>query len=244
MSDLFEINAAERVEFGKGATRRLRREDRVPAIIYGAGKEPQAIVLEQNEIAHVLENEAAYSHILKIKMDNKTQRVVLKAIERHPFKPKIEHVDFLRVKATDKLTMNVPLHFEGGDECPGVKEGDGENVGVVIEMMTELEIKCLPADLPEFIAVDISHMTLGQTLHLTDVKLPSGVELAAGEIDAEHDHPVVAVQVPKEEIIEEEPVEQEAAEGEAQDAAAEGEEGAEGEAQEGEQAGEEEKKED
>src|SRR3990167_4661973 len=183
MADLFEIKAQPRAQFGKTASRRLRRENRVPAIIYGAGKDPEAIVLEQDAISHMLENEATYSHILKVKLDNNTQQVVLKALKRHPFKPKIEHVDFLRIRATEKLFMKVPLHFVGGDVCPGVKKGDGENLGVVSQMASDLEIKCLPANLPEFIEVDISHLELNQTLHLSDIKLPAGVELAAGEID-------------------------------------------------------------
>ncbi len=212
MAQLFELNAENRTTTGKAAARRMRRDEgKVPAVVYGAGKEPQSITLLHNEISQALNYEAVYSHILTLKIDGKSEQVVLKNLLRHSTKPRIMHVDFLRVKAKEKITMKVPLHYLGEEEAPGVKEG-----GVVSKLMTELEISCLPAHLPESIDIDISKLELDQSLHLSDIKLPSQVELAAGEIDEEHDQAIVNVHIPRVvEEPEEAPAEEEAAEGEA-----------------------------
>lgn len=224
MADIFNLTAQARTEFGKSATRKLRnQEDRAPAVIYGAGKKTINISLSHKDIWYALEQEAVYSHILKVNVDGKIEQVVLKAVHRHPSRQQILHVDFLRIKAKEKLTMNVPIHFLNEEEAPGVKDG-----GVVSKHMTEVEIRCLPADLPESIDVDISHLELDQVLHLSDLKLPAGVELAIGELDEEHDQALVSIHIPKEEP---EPEVEEAAEAEAE--IAEGEEAvAEGEGEE------------
>lgn len=219
MSTGFEIGAQVRTDSGKATSRRLRHAGFVPAIIYGAGKEPQMITLPHDSILHALEQESFFSHILTVKLDNgQSEQVVLKDVQRHVYKPKIEHVDFFRVSATEKLTMHVPIHYIGEEASAGVKDG-----GVVSKLMTDIEIKCLPANLPEFIEVDITNLELDGALHITDIKLPSGVELAHS-VDEAHDHPIVSIHVPKEEVIEE-PVAEAVAEGEA---------GTEGESAEGE----------
>ncbi len=210
----FSLEAETRETLGKGASRRLRHANRVPAIIYGAGEAPAAITLEHNKIMHALSHEAFYSHILDLKTADRIEKVILKAVQRHPAKPRILHVDFQRVRADQKIHMHVPLHFKGEDVAPGVKAG-----GIFSHLMADVEITCLPGDLPEFIEVDVSSMALDDTLHLSDIKLPKGVVLVAFAHGVEgHDHPVISIHVPK--IIEEEaPVVEAAAEGEATDAA-------------------------
>jgi len=195
MTDLFELKAETRKDSGKANARRLRRiEDRVPAIVYGAGKEAHSISLSHNDILHAFANPAVFSHILDLQIDSqKSEHVVLKNILRHTHKPKILHIDFLRVKAKEKITMNVPIHLVGEEESPGMKD----HGGVLTKSMTEVEIRCLPANLPEFIELDMSKVELEQTLHLSDLKLPSGVELTILELDEEHNHPIVSVHVPK-----------------------------------------------
>ena len=138
---------------GKGASRRLRRTGQVPGIIYGGEKDPELISLAHNELVLHLENEAFYSHILTVKSPSGEQKVVLKDVQRHPAKPFILHIDLLRVKASEKLKMQVPLHFIGEDKAPGVKQG-----GVVSHNIVDVEVSCLPGDLPEFIDVDVSGM--------------------------------------------------------------------------------------
>ena len=191
----FELKAEKRHDIGKGASRRLRREqEKLPAIIYGADKAPQSIMLGQNELFHALENEAFYSHILTLHVDGSKEQVVLKALQRHPTKPKILHADFMRVNAKEKLRMQVPLHFIGGDVAPGVKQRGG----IVSHSINDIEITCLPNALPEFIEVDLSAMELDQTLHLSDIQLPKGVEfVTAPEAGSESDHPVAAIHLPR-----------------------------------------------
>lgn len=228
----FEFTAESRKDHGKSIARRLRRiEDRIPGVVYGAGKEAQSITLLHKELLHALESEAVFSTILDLTVDGKKEKVVIKDIQRHSHKPKILHVDFLRVSAKDKITMHVPLHFIGEEEAPGVKEG-----GVYTKNITDLEIRCLPSDLPEFIEVDVSKMNLEDTVHLLDLKLPSGVELTLQELDEEHNHPVVTLHTPRvvkedieaeaheAEVAEEAAAESAAAEEEAAPEAAEGEE--------------------
>jgi large subunit ribosomal protein L25 len=191
----FEIEATLRRDVGKGASRRLRRADNVPAVIYGGGKEATSLTLLHKSIAKALENEAFYSHILTLKTDGESERVILKAVQRHSFKPRIMHVDFQRVRADEKLQMNVPLHFTGDESAPGVKEG-----GVISHLASDVLVSCLPANLPEFITVDISAMTLNQIIHLSDLTLPEGVELA--DLAHGNDKGLVSVHIPR--VVEEE----------------------------------------
>lgn len=222
MSAIFELNAREREALGKGASRRLRRQEQVPAIVYGSDKPAQSLTLAHGEVLKALQYEAFYSHILTLHIDGKAQKVVLKDLQRHPFKPKIMHMDFLRVDAKHKLTMNIPLHFTGEEESPGMKEE-----GLLTKHMIDLEIRCLPADLPEYINVDISTLAIGEAVHLSQVQLPKGVELAHKPEDALHDVIVVSIHEPRDIAAEEAA---EAAAAEAASAEAHAEEGAEGEA--------------
>ena len=191
MQDSYEIIAVSRDVQGKGASRRLRREGLVPGIVYGAGKEPQMFATNHNDLIHQLENEAFYSHILKVKIGKKTEQVVLKDLQRHPSKPFVTHLDLQRVVMDEEIRMTVPLHFEGEEGCPGVKLG-----GTALHAMSDLEIECLPSDLPEYIAVDVSTMEIDDVIHLSEVKLPKGVTLVgADQIDEENDPIVVSVEI-------------------------------------------------
>ncbi len=190
MSSEFVLTAEPRTEQGKGASRRLRREGKVPAILYGAGKDPVPLSVNHNELLKQLENEAFYSHILTVELDGKTEQAVLKDLQRHPAKPFILHLDLMRVSAGEKIRVNVPLHFVGEDVAPGVKIGGG----IVTHAVTEVEISCLPKDLPEYIEVDLSALELGESLHLSDLKLPPGVELVQLLQGEEHDVAVAAIQ--------------------------------------------------
>ncbi len=192
MSISFELNAETRSDLGKAASRRLRRlDDRTPAVVYGAGKDAQSVTLSHKELSMALEHEAVYSHILTLKVDGKAEQVVLKDLQRHPYKPVIMHADFLRIKAKEKLNMNVPLHYINEDSAAGVKDG-----GIVSHLMNEVEIRCLPANLPEYIEVDVAELAIDSSLHLSDIKLPKGVEFAV-ELDSEHDQPIVSIHKPR-----------------------------------------------
>jgi len=192
MSSNFTVTAQLRTDMGKGASRRLRHANKVPAIVYGGDKEPTLITLAHNEMIHSLDDEAFFSHILSLNLDGKTEQVILKDLQRHPAKELIMHVDFQRIVAGTALHVNVPLHFINENVAPGVKQG-----GNVSHLKTELEISCLPQDLPEYIEVDIASLDVGESLHLSDIVLPTGVtilELAQGEV---HDSPVVSIVMPR-----------------------------------------------
>lgn len=189
--NLFEINAEPRGLQGKGASRRLRRDGKVPGIVYGAGKPPVAIELSHNILKQQLAHEAFYSHVLTLKLAGASERVVLKDLQRHPFKPVVLHLDLLRVSEEEKLTMRVPVHFLNEESCVGVKR-DG---GTVSHLVSEIEVQCLPRDLPEFITVDLAAVEAGQTLHLSDIQLPPGLEPMAA-VHGE-DPAVVSVNAPR-----------------------------------------------
>jgi large subunit ribosomal protein L25 len=186
----FTLNAKIRTDEGKGASRRLRRlEAKLPAVIYGGSTPAQSITLELKELVKALENEAFYSHVLTINVDGTPEKAVIKSLQRHPAKGTPMHADFLRVDATHKLTMHVPLHFINQDTCVGVKTEGGE----LSLMAADLEVACLPADLPEFIEVDLLNVHIGTTLHITDIKLPKGVEVPALALGHDHDQPIANV---------------------------------------------------
>ena len=172
----FALNAEVRSDLGKGASRRLRRNvAMVPAVIYGGDKAPQSISLLAKELAKLLENEAAFSHVLHLNVAGTQESVVIKALQRHPAKGYVLHADFQRVVAGQKLTAHVPLHFINEATSVGVKQQGGE----VSHTISEVEVSCQPQDLPEFIEVDLAAVEVGQNLHLSDLKLPKGVELVA-----------------------------------------------------------------
>jgi len=187
MSTQHTIVAEFRKDVGKGASRRLRREGKVPAIIYGGHAEPVSLTLNQSELLHESEHESFYASIIDIKVDELTQQAVVRDMHRHPFKPVIMHVDFMRVSAGEVLTISVPIHFLGEDISPA-----GKASGVIIQHhMTEVEIEALPKDLPEFLTVDLSAMDVGESVSLSEIQLPEGVTIPALESDDEHD-PTVA----------------------------------------------------
>lgn len=199
----FTVTATKRSGVGRGASRRLRYADQVPAIVYGGGKEPQPISIEHRPLMHALENEAFYSHILTLEIDGEKERVVLKDLHRHPYKPRLMHMDLQRVSETEKLVMRVPLHFIGADVSPGVKQAGG----VVSHLLSEIEVRCLPADLPEYIEIDMSPLNLNETVHLSQLKLAKGVEIVA--LAHGEDKPVVTIYIPRaivETVVEAAPV--------------------------------------
>ncbi len=191
MSSDLTISAQVRSDAGKGASRRLRHADRVPGIVYGAGKEPVMISLLHKDLVHETENEAFFSSILDLDVDGNHEKVVVQDMQRHPAKKRLMHIDFLRVDATTKLTMNVPLHFINEEDCVGVKE-DG---GTIIHVATELEIQCLPADLPEYIEVDVLNLKLGDSIMMSELVMPEGVESVVLSHGEDHDQPIAAVQM-------------------------------------------------
>ncbi len=186
----FELIAEPRSDLGKGASRRLRREGKVPAVLYGSHQESVSISLSANELDKSLKHEAFYNHILKLQLADKTERVVLKDLQRHPYKPIVLHVDLQRISESEKLHMHVPLHFTNEEKCVGVKLGGG----TISHHTVEIEIHCLPKDLPEFIEVDMTEADIGTILHLSDLKLPEGVVIPALlHGDEDQDIPVVSV---------------------------------------------------
>jgi len=207
MSVTFQLNAELREAKGTGASRRLRRMGKVPAVIYGAGRDPVSLSLDHNEILHNLESESFHTAILEVRAGKDTQQAILRDVQMHPFKPRILHVDLQRVSATEKLHMKVPLHFLGEDTCPGVKTQGG----LVSHLMTEVDVTCLPSQLPEFIEADVSRLNLNESLHLSELKLPDGVEITSMAHGGE-DHAVASVLMVRH--VEEEAVEGEEAEAE------------------------------
>ena len=209
-SNEFVLEAKPRADVGKGASRRLRRlENEIPAIIYGAGKDPLSITLSHDAMFHAVEDEAFFSSILEIDVAGNKESVIIKDLQRHPAKPVLMHADFLRVRADVELTVNVPLHFLNEDTCVGVKLENGQ----VSHLINELEISCLPKNLPEYIEVDMVDVHTGDSVHISDLTLPEGVtsiDLAQGE---ENDLAVAAVNEIR--IVEEPEETGEAAEGEA-----------------------------
>lgn len=206
MSSVFELSATLRTDMGKGASRRLRRSEQVPAVLYSKTTEATPITLDHKKVLLALQKEAFYSHILTIDVNGKKEKAVLKAVQRHPYKALIMHLDFLRVSAKEKIVMHVPLHFLNEEMAPGVKEG-----GIFNKQHNEVEIRCLPGDLPEYIEVDCGNMALDAVIHLSEVKLPKGIELMAlSHGEASHDFPIVSLHRPHAVAADEEVVVEEA----------------------------------
>jgi large subunit ribosomal protein L25 len=188
MSSIFEFLAESRSRSGTNGAKAVRRQGKVPAVIYGGSGEPQLLELQQNEVAKHLQQEAVYSHVLEIKIDGKAEKAILKGIQRHPSKAHIVHMDFLRVSASDKLRVHVPLHFMNEEDSVGVKKG-----GVVTHSMVDIEVNCLPSALPEYIEVDLSSIDVGESIHLADIKVPDGVEIIALAHEGGNELPVVSI---------------------------------------------------
>jgi large subunit ribosomal protein L25 len=196
MSEEFNLIAEMRDDQGKGASRRLRRQGKVPAVIYGAGRDPRNLMFDHNKVLRQLEDPSFYSSILNIKVGEKSRAAIVKDIQRHPSKKQIIHIDLQRIVEDEQIKMQIPIHYLGEEDAVGVKIGGG----TVTKLMTELEISCLPKDLPEFLEIDISELELDQMLNVSDIPLPDGVEIS--DIIKEQDQAIVSIQEIKE-IIEE-----------------------------------------
>ncbi|MFA5018769.1 MAG: 50S ribosomal protein L25/general stress protein Ctc [Methylobacter sp.] len=192
MSNVFEFVAESRGQSGKSAARRARRAGNVPAVIYGGHGEPQMLLLNHNEVIKHLAHEAVYSHVLGVNIDGKTERVVLKGVQRHPAKFQVLHMDFLRVTMSEALKVHVPLHFVNEQTSIGGRKG-----GIVTHAMIDVEVSCLPAALPDYIEVDLGGLDIGESAHLSDIVLPAGVEIVALAQGPEHDHPVASMMASK-----------------------------------------------
>jgi large subunit ribosomal protein L25 len=190
MKTSFELDAEFRETQGKGASRRLRHEGKVPAILYGGHLGARALTLSHQKLALMLDNERFYSTILNLRVGDQSQAAILKDVQRHPYKNAVVHVDFQRVEENEKIRISIPLHFKGASVSPGVKNQGG----LVSHMRTEVEVSCLPKDLPEFVEVDISGLSLNESIHLSQLKVPEGVILV--EI-AKEDAAVVAIHSPR-----------------------------------------------
>ena len=188
MSNVFEFVAESRGRLGTGAARGERRQGKVPAVIYGGHAEPQTLVLSHNDVVKHLEHEAVYSHVLDVKVDGKVQKAILKGVQRNPAKFQILHLDFLRVSMSEAIKVHVPLHFMNESTSVGGKKG-----GIATHSMVDVEVTCLPSALPEYIEVDLAKLDIGESIHLSDLVLPKGVEIVALHQGPEHDLPVVSM---------------------------------------------------
>ena len=211
----FELNCSVRTDLGKGASRRLRRLDNnIPAVLYGGDKDPIALTIAHKDIARATENEAFFAHIITLKIGNKKEQAVIKALQRHPARAIILHADFLRVSATHTIIVKVPIHFLNEETCVGVRLGGGN----IIRTMNEIEVSCLPKDLPEYIEVDMLEIDLGESVHLSEITLPEGItSVALSHGEDSIDLSIAIVQAPK--GIAEEDEELEGEEGEEAEAA-------------------------
>lgn len=197
------LEAQVRTDMGKGASRRLRRlENKVPGIIYGGSKDPLSILVLHNKLVKALESEKIYSSVFDITVDGKVEHVILKALQRHPYKPLVLHMDLQRVSPKDTLVKLVPIHFLNEDSAKGVKAG-----GMISHSMTQLEVKCQAKDLPEFIECDLKEVGLNEVVHMFDIKLPKGVQFTVDLKDESHNHPVVSIHTPKVNTVDAEEVE-------------------------------------
>jgi large subunit ribosomal protein L25 len=191
MAQGFVVNAEPRDEQGTGASRRLRRTGRLPAIVYGGNKAPQALSVNHNELWKSLKQESFYSKILTLKIGSESEQVVLKDLHRHPVRDEVMHMDLQRVLADVAIRMRIPLHFKGEAVAPGVKTGGG----IFEHLANEVEVECLPKFLPEFIEVDVSAMEVNDAIHLSQLTIPEGVALV--ELKHDNDQAVVAVHLPR-----------------------------------------------
>jgi large subunit ribosomal protein L25 len=189
MSKTYSLKATKRADQGKGASRRLRHAGGVPAIVYGAGAEPVSITLSHNELIRNLQEEAFYSQLITLDVDGSTEVVVLRDLQRHPAKNLVMHADLQRIQADQAIRVSVPLHFTNVEIAPGVKiQG-----GAINQLMTNVEVSCLPKDIPSYIEVDMQAVEKGQILHLSDLKLPEGVSLPQLALGQDHDQAIVAI---------------------------------------------------
>ena len=190
MAEQIVIRAERREALGKGASRRLRRlGDKAPAILYGGGVDPVPLSIAYRELGRAMQQEAFFSQVLHVQVEDKTQACVLRELQRHPATERVQHIDLLRIREDVAMHLHVPIHFVNEDRCVGVKLGGGR----LTHNLIEVEVRCLPKDLPEAIDVDVEALDVGDSLHLSDLKLPQGVEIPALALGADHDTPVVGV---------------------------------------------------
>ena len=194
----FEVVATPRGALGTSASRRLRRSGHIPAILYGGGKDPIPLSLEENRIRKQIENEAFAAHILTVKVEDEESQAVLKSVHRDPATDRVIHMDFQRISASSEIHMHVPLHFVNEEDCPGKRAG-----GIVTHLLVEVEVGCLPKDLPEYVEVDMASLDVGDSVHLSELALPEGVHLMALAHNPDNDQPVVSVQPPQKLEVEE-----------------------------------------
>lgn len=192
MASSYVFDAELRKDLGRGHSRRLRVEGKIPAVIYGGNAEPVGIALDHNKVNKALEDEATYSHILTLRIDGKDETAILKDMQRHPSRPIILHMDFQRVTESQKIKVHVPLHFLNQETSVGAKKG-----GVVTHALVDVEVTCLPARLPEFIAIDMAKLDIGQSVHLSDIKVPPGVQIVELLHGEGHDQLVAAIHAPR-----------------------------------------------
>lgn len=199
MSVELKLDAAVRDDQGKGASRRLRRAKRVPGILYGADKKPVSLSFDEEQILRLLREEAFFSQILDVKVKGKrTEKAILKDLQRHPFKPLITHLDLLRVKAGEKMRQQVPIHLLHQDEAVGVKQGNG----VVHHDLIEIDVECLPDELPTAIELDIIGLNVGDSIHLSQVEAPAGVSFPSLDVENDHDPILVSIHTPRKAVEE------------------------------------------
>ena len=215
MSANFIVEAEVRTGSGSAASRRARRNGQVPVVVYGGGEDEQYLLVDHNKISLQLNVEAFHSALVQLHVGDDLQRAILRDVQMHPFKQQVMHLDFQRVSRKDKITMTIPLHFNGEEDAPGVKV---EN-GIMSHSMTSIDITCLGSDLPEYIAVDVSHLNMGESVSLGEVKMPEGVELASSIQESDLELSIASVLAPKKPQVDEE-----------LEADGEGEEGGDGEA--------------
>ena len=230
MSANFIVEAEVRTGSGSAASRRARRNGQVPVVVYGGGEDEQYLLVDHNKIILQLNVEAFHSALVQLQVGDDLQRAILRDVHMHPYKQQVMHLDFQRVSRKDKITMTIPLHFNGDEDAPGVKGDDG----IMSYSMTSIDITCLGSDLPEYISVDVSHLNMGESVSLGEVQMPEGVELSSSIQESDLELPVASVLAPKKPQVEDEPEEEgEGVEGEEGAEGGEGAEGAEGKAPEG-----------
>lgn len=222
MSDNIQLNAEPREDSGKGASRRLRHTGMVPAVVYGGNNAPISIMLDHNSFLHALDNEAIYTQLIDLKVGKKPEVVVLRDLQRHPYKNKIMHADFFRIDNKKPIHVTVPVHPLNAEDCVGVKI-DG---GMLSLMTSEIEVICLPKDIPAYLEIDVTELHLGESIHLSQIKMPKGVEIVAlmYDEDGEHDISVVSVYKTRAELVPDDapeapeaPEQEDAAEGDSED---------------------------
>ena len=197
MTSQYILSGTKRENFGKRASKRYRRENLVPAEVYGASKDNQSILVNSFELTNQIKDPQFYSNVIDLNVGKTKIEVILKDIQRDPQKSHITHIDFLEVDQNVKITVNVPINFTNEDTCVGIKKSGG----VISHIITEIEISCLPKDIPENIQVDVQELDINQSIHLTEIKLPDGVEFLSGT-DKDHDSAIVKCYQPVEEVIE------------------------------------------